>query len=88
MDTPMAIILWLVMGALVGWVASMLMGTDAEQGAILNIIVGIVGAAIGGFVSRLVGGSGVNINNSFSLTSFAISLLGAVLLLGIVKALR
>lgn len=82
-------ILWLLMGAFVGWIASLLMGTNASQGTILNIVVGIVGASIGGFISRGFGGSGATINNSgLSLTSFAISLVGAVVLLGIVRLLR
>lgn len=84
----MGIILWLVMGAIVGWVASMLMGTNARQGTILNIVVGIVGAALGGFLSSMLGGSGADINNSFSLMSFAVSVVGAVVLLGIVRAVR
>lgn len=84
----MGIILWLVMGALVGWIASILMGTDGRQGALMNIVVGIVGAAIGGFLSRMIGGSGADINNSLTVMSFVTSLLGAVVLLGILRAIR
>ena len=84
----MGFILWLVMGALVGWIASKIMGTDAEQGTFLNILVGIVGAALGGFLlaPRLVGGT-INQYN-FSLGSLVISLIGAVVLLAIVNLLR
>ncbi|MBL8603296.1 MAG: GlsB/YeaQ/YmgE family stress response membrane protein [Myxococcales bacterium] len=85
----MGFIAWLVMGALVGWVASMLMGTNAQQGTFLNIVVGIVGASLGGMVSRALGGSGATINNSgINVTSFSISLIGAVLLLGLLRVLR
>ena len=81
----MGIILWIVFGALVGWIASMIMKTDAEQGAGLNIIVGIVGAMLGGWIMSIVGKSGVN---GFNLYSFLVALLGAVVLIAIVKAIR
>ncbi len=81
----MGIILWIIFGALVGWVASLLMKTDAEQGPLLNIIVGIVGAVIGGWVMSFFGHSGVN---GFNLYSFIVALLGAMLLVGLVKAFR
>ncbi len=82
-------ILWLVFGALVGWLASIVMRTDAQQGALLNIIVGIVGAFIGGFVANALGFAGVNINDgSFSLTALIVSFVGAVILLGIVNLVR
>lgn len=75
------LILWLLLGALIGWLASLVMNRDAQQGALLNIVVGIVGAMIGGF---LFGGSTIN-SNSFSLISLLVSFLGAVILLGIVN---
>ena len=79
-------VLWLLFGALVGWLASLVMRTDAQQGALLNIIVGIVGAFLGGFLFNLLGIGGSNINNSdFSLGSLLVSLVGAVVLLGIVN---
>ena len=81
----MGIILWIFFGALVGWIASMIMKTDAEQGAGLNIIVGIVGAMLGGWIMSIVGKSGVN---GFNLYSFLVALLGAVVLIAIVKAIR
>jgi len=74
----MNFIIWLVFGALVGWVASMIMGTDAEQGALGNIIVGILGAFIGGFVMNAFGQSGVT---GFNIYSAIVSILGAVILL-------
>lgn len=81
----MGIILWLIFGGLVGWVASMIMKTDAEQGALLNIVVGVVGAAIGGWVMSLINGTGVT---GFNIYSFLVALLGAVILIAIVKAVR
>lgn len=80
----MGLIVWLVIGGVVGWLASMIMRTDGQQGIFLNIIVGIVGAAIGGFLL----GSG-NINNStLTLNTFLVSLLGAVVLLAVVNLVR
>jgi uncharacterized membrane protein YeaQ/YmgE (transglycosylase-associated protein family) len=82
-------ILWLVFGALVGWLASIVMRTDAQQGALLNIVVGIIGAFLGGFLFSLLGIGGSNINNSdFSLPSLLVSFIGAVVLLGIVNMFR
>jgi len=82
-------IVWLAVGALVGWIASLIMKTDGQQGTILNIVVGIVGAALGGFLFRLFGGSGANINdNGLSVYTFLVSLVGAVVLVGLVKLIR
>jgi uncharacterized membrane protein YeaQ/YmgE (transglycosylase-associated protein family) len=82
-------ILWLLFGALVGWLASMVMRTDAQQGALLNIIVGIIGAMLGGFIFRSLGLDGSNINNSdFSLSALLVAFVGAVILLGIVNLVR
>ncbi|HNP86223.1 MAG TPA: GlsB/YeaQ/YmgE family stress response membrane protein [Kouleothrix sp.] len=82
-------IVWLLFGALVGWLASIVMRTDAQQGALLNIIVGIVGAFIGGFVFNMLGIGGSNINNSdFSLGALIVSFIGAVVLLGIINLAR
>ncbi len=82
-------ILWLLFGALVGWLASIVMRTDAQQGALLNIVVGIVGAFIGGFLFNLLGGNGANINNNnFSLGALLVSFVGAVVLLGIINLVR
>ena len=82
-------ILWLLFGALVGWLASIVMRTDAQQGALLNIVVGIVGAFLGGLLFNLLGLGGGNINNSnFSLGALLVSFIGAVVLLGIVNLVR
>ncbi len=81
----MALLLWIVFGALVGWVASMIMKTDHQQGAVLNIVVGIVGAVLGGWLMSFFGQAGVN---EISVYSFLVALLGACFLIAIVKALR
>nr|WP_276616528.1 GlsB/YeaQ/YmgE family stress response membrane protein [Sphingomonas sp. SFZ2018-12] len=75
-------IIWLIIGGVVGWLASMVMRTDAQQGIILNIIVGIVGAFIGGL---LFGGS---INQAITIQTFVVSLVGAIILLAIVNLVR
>ena len=84
----MGILIWLVVGGLVGWVASLIMKTDGSQGIILNVVVGIVGALIAGyFISPLVGISTIN-QNALNLGSILVSLVGAVILIGIVKLVR
>jgi uncharacterized membrane protein YeaQ/YmgE (transglycosylase-associated protein family) len=79
----MGIILWIVFGAIVGWVASMVMGTN--EGLVLDIILGIVGAVLGGWLMSFFGQSGVT---GFNLYSMLVALLGAVVLIAIVKAIR
>jgi uncharacterized membrane protein YeaQ/YmgE (transglycosylase-associated protein family) len=79
----MGFILWLIVGGIVGWLASIIMKTDAQQGLLLNIVVGIVGAAIGGL---LLGGS-IN-TGMLSVRSLVVSLLGAVILLALVNLVR
>ncbi len=84
----MNFIIWLVIGGVIGWIASMLMKTDGQQGMFLNVVVGIVGAMLGGWlISPLVGVATINQNN-FSLPAMGISLLGAVILLGLVNLFR
>lgn len=78
----MNILIWVVFGALAGWIASMIMGTDAEQGTIMNIVVGIVGAFIGGFVMNMIGQPGVT---GFNFYSTFVAILGAVVLLWLYK---
>ncbi|CCG37926.1 transglycosylase associated family protein [Xanthomonas citri pv. mangiferaeindicae LMG 941] len=75
----MGIIIWLIVGGIVGWLASIIMRRDAQQGIILNVVVGIVGALIAGF---LFGGG---INQAITLWTFVWSLVGAVILLAIVN---
>jgi len=76
------IIVWLIVGGVVGWLASIIMRTDAQQGILLNIVVGIVGAFIAGL---LLGGG---INDAITIETFLYSLLGAIILLAIVNLIR
>jgi uncharacterized membrane protein YeaQ/YmgE (transglycosylase-associated protein family) len=80
----MGIILWLIIGGVIGWLASIIMRTDGQQGIFLNIVVGIVGAFIGGLIL-----SGGSINSApLTVTSFLVSLIGAIILLAIVNLVR
>ena len=84
----MNFIIWLVIGGLIGWVASMIMKTDAQQGLLLNVVVGIVGAFVGGWlISPLLGIPTIN-QNAFSLPALLVSLVGAVILLAVVNLVR
>ncbi len=79
-----SIIFWLIFGGLVGWIASKIMGTDAQQGILLNIIVGIVGALIGGFLWGLLTND-PEPYGFFDIGSWITALVGACILLYIVK---
>lgn len=82
------LIVWLIVGGIIGWVASMIMRTDGSQGMFLNVIVGIVGAALGGWlISPLLGLPSIN-EGSFSIGALLVSLIGAVILLAIVNLFR
>jgi uncharacterized membrane protein YeaQ/YmgE (transglycosylase-associated protein family) len=82
--TDMGLILWLVIGGVVGWLASIVMRTDAQQGIVLNVVVGIVGAFVAGLIF-----SGGSINNApLNLYTFLTSLVGAIILLAIVNLVR
>ena len=84
----MGLIILLVVGGIVGWLASLIMRTDAQQGIFLNIVVGIVGAVIAGFVvTPLIGGAPIT-SGVVSIPSVLVSLLGAVVLLAIVNLVR
>lgn len=83
----MGIIIWLIVGGIVGWLASIIMRTDAQQGIILNVVVGIIGAFIGGLLLGPLLGAG-SINDGITLMSFVVSLLGALILLAIVNLIR
>ena len=83
----MNILIWLIVGGVVGWLASLIMRTDAQQGILLNVIVGIIGALIGGWVISPMVGVGT-INEGMSIGSFLVSLVGAVVLLAIVNLFR
>ncbi len=81
----MGILLWIIFGALAGWVASLIMGTDGQQGLILNIVVGVIGASLGGYLMSMVGKSGVS---GFNLYSFLVAVAGAVVLLALLRLIR
>ena len=84
----MNIVVWLVIGGLIGWIASVVMRTDGQQGMLLNVVVGVIGAILGGWLlSPLVGVSTINQSN-FSVPGLLVSLGGAVILLAIVNLLR
>lgn len=81
-------IIWLILGGLIGWLASIIMRTNAQQGVVLNVVVGIVGAFLAGLLlTPLFGESTINSNN-FSLPGLLISLVGAIILLAIVNLFR
>jgi len=77
-----SIIVWIILGALAGWIASMIMGRDSQMGAVANIVVGIVGAIIGGLIMNVFGTAGVT---GFNFWSLFVAILGAVVLLFIVS---
>jgi uncharacterized membrane protein YeaQ/YmgE (transglycosylase-associated protein family) len=84
----MNFIIWLIVGGLIGWIASLIMRTDANQGVLLNIVVGIVGALLAGFVLTPLFGEGTINQGDFSLGGLLVSLVGAVILLAIVNLFR
>jgi len=84
----MNFIIWIVVGGILGWLASLVMRTDAQQGMLMNVIVGIVGALLGGWLLAPLFGTGTINQNDFSISSLLVSFLGAVVLLAIVNLLR
>ena len=84
----MNFIIWLIAGALIGWLASRIMGTSSQQGLLLDIVVGVVGAVLAGwFLTPLLGVGTIN-QNDFSIPALLVSLLGAIILLAIVRLFR
>jgi uncharacterized membrane protein YeaQ/YmgE (transglycosylase-associated protein family) len=84
----MGLIILLIVGGLIGWVASMIMRTDGQQGIFLNIVVGIVGAVLAGFiVTPLIGGAPIT-SGEISIPSVVVSLIGAVVLLALINLFR
>lgn len=77
------IIAWIIFGALAGWIASLIMNTNEQQGGLANIAIGILGALVGGFIVRLLGGNGMT---GFNLYSLVVAVGGAIVLLGVFKA--
>lgn len=83
----MGIIIAIIVGGIIGWLASIVMRTDAQQGIFLNVVVGVVGSFLGTFIAGLVGGRGADLNN-FDPISLLWAFLGAVVLLGIINLIR
>jgi uncharacterized membrane protein YeaQ/YmgE (transglycosylase-associated protein family) len=81
-------IIIIIVGGILGWLASLIMRTDAQQGILMNIVVGIVGAILGGLVLAPLLGGGSITSGDFSISSLLVSLLGAVILLAIVNLVR
>jgi uncharacterized membrane protein YeaQ/YmgE (transglycosylase-associated protein family) len=81
-------IIWLVVGGIIGWIASLVMRTDAKQGIILNVVVGIVGAMIGGWLLAPLFGAGSINQGDFSLAGLIVSFVGALILLAVVNLIR
>ncbi|MFZ1654209.1 MAG: GlsB/YeaQ/YmgE family stress response membrane protein [Candidatus Moraniibacteriota bacterium] len=81
----MSFLIYIIFGGLVGWVASMVMKTDDQQGILLNIVIGIVGSVLGSWLVGFFGYGGVS---GFNLQSFIVALIGAVVLIALIKALR
>jgi uncharacterized membrane protein YeaQ/YmgE (transglycosylase-associated protein family) len=84
----MNFILWIIIGGILGWIASIIMRTNAQQGLFLNIVVGIIGALVAGFVLTPLFGIGTINQNNFSLPALLVSLLGAIILLAMVNLFR
>ena len=79
------ILLWIIFGGIVGWIASLIMKTDAQQGIVANVVLGIIGALVGGFIMRMLGQSGVE---GFNLYSWLVAILGAVIVIYVWKMVR
>jgi uncharacterized membrane protein YeaQ/YmgE (transglycosylase-associated protein family) len=84
----MNFLIWIVIGGIIGWLASLVMKTDAQQGMILNVVVGIIGALLGGWLLAPLFGTGTINQNDFSISSLFVSFLGALVLLMVVNLFR
>jgi uncharacterized membrane protein YeaQ/YmgE (transglycosylase-associated protein family) len=84
----MTFLAWIIIGGILGWLASIVMKTDAQQGIFLNIVVGIVGALLGGWLLAPLFGTGTINQDDFSISSLLVSFLGAIILLAIVNLFR
>ena len=81
----MSLLVYIVFGGLVGWIASLIMKTDAQQGILLNVIIGIVGSVLGSWIFNFFGTGGVS---GFNVASFIVAIVGSVVLIAIVQAIR
>ena len=84
----MGILVWLIVGGVVGWLASIVMRTDAQQGILLNVVVGIIGSLLGGFLLGPLLGGGNLLNGNLDIMTLVVALLGAIILLAIVNLFR
>jgi uncharacterized membrane protein YeaQ/YmgE (transglycosylase-associated protein family) len=84
----MGLIILIIIGGILGWLASIVMRTDGQQGILLNVVVGVVGALLAGFILNPLIGGGNIMNGDFSGSSLLVSFLGAVVLLAIVNLVR
>lgn len=84
----MNFIIWLVIGGVLGWLASIVMRTNEQQGIFLNVVVGIIGAVLGGLVLAPMFGGGTINDGDYSLASLGVSFVGAIVLLAIVNLVR
>lgn len=84
----MNLIIWLIVGGVLGWLASLVMKTDGQQGIFLNVVVGIIGALIAGFIVAPMLGTGTINSNDFSVSGLVVSFIGALVLLAIVNLFR
>jgi uncharacterized membrane protein YeaQ/YmgE (transglycosylase-associated protein family) len=84
----MGFIIWIVIGGVLGWLASIVMRTNAQQGIFLNVVVGIIGAVLGGLILAPMIGTGTINDGDYSIASLGISFVGAIVLLAIVNLLR
>ena len=84
----MGLIIWLIIGGIIGWLASLVMKTDGQQGIILNVVVGIVGSFLGGWLIAPMLGTGTVNSGDFSVMGLLASLIGAIILLAIVNLFR
>lgn len=81
----MGVLLWILFGALAGWLASVIMNTEASHGILTDILLGIAGSILGGFIVGLIGGTGVT---GFNLSSLLVAIIGAVVLIWLSRLLR
>ncbi len=84
----MNLIIALIIGGIIGWLASIVMRTDAQQGILLNIVVGIIGSLLGGFLLGPILGGGNLLSGSLDVMTLVVALLGAIILLAIVNMFR
>lgn len=83
----MTILVWIIIGGIAGWLASIVMGKNEKMGIVANVVTGVIGAFLGGLVVKLMGGD-ADVLTGFNLPSLATAFVGAVILLGILRAVK